>query len=64
MNSNRNLGSSEKEELLASLNSKWAASPKDETTKRQIVAIAAMMNLNVTVDENGVNEVVSAGEGL
>ena len=64
MNSGRNLGSNERAELLESLNSKWAASPKDEATKRQIVAIAAMMNMNVTVDENGVNEVVNADEGL
>ena len=60
MNSNRNLGSSEKEELLESLNSKWAASPKDETTKRQIVAIAAMMNMVVEVTDAGVTEVVPA----
>ena len=60
MNSGRNLGSNEKAELLESLNSKWAASPKDETTKRQIVAIAAMMNMVVEVTDAGVTEVVPA----
>ena len=60
MNSGRNLGSNEKAELLESLNSKWAASPKDEATKRQIVAIAAMMNMVVEVTDAGVTEVVPA----
>ena len=60
MNSGRNLGSNEKTELLESLNSKWAASPKDEATKRQIVAIAAMMNMVVEVTDAGVTEVVPA----
>ncbi|MBQ2385105.1 MAG: hypothetical protein II292_02760, partial [Clostridia bacterium] len=60
MNSNRDLASSEKEELLESLNNKWDASPKDEATKRQIVAIAAMMNMVVEVTDAGVTEVVPA----
>ena len=60
MNSGRNLGSNERTELLESLNSKWAASPKDEATKRQIVAIAAMMNMVVEVTDAGVTEVVPA----
>ena len=59
MNSGRELASSEKEELLESLNNKWAASPKDEATKRQIVAIAAMMNMAVEVTEDGVTEVAN-----
>ncbi len=64
MKSNRNLNSSEKKELLDSLNKKWeyVADADDATkkaTERQIVAIAAMMNMKVTVDENGVNEVVT-----
>lgn len=58
MNSGRNLGEGEKAELLDSLNNKWAESDKDETTKRQIVSIAAMMNMSVVVDENGVTEAV------
>ena len=60
MNSGRNLASNERTELLESLNSKWAASPKDEATKRQIVAIAAMMNMVVEVTDAGVTEVVPA----
>ena len=60
MNSGRNLGSNERTELLESLNSKWAASPKDDATKRQIVAIAAMMNMVVEVTDAGVTEVVPA----
>jgi hypothetical protein len=60
MNSGRNLASNERAELLESLNSKWAASPKDEATKRQIVAIAAMMNMVVEVTDAGVTEVVPA----
>ena len=59
MNSGRDLASSEKEELLESLNNKWDASPKDEATKRQIVAIAAMMNMAVEVTEDGVTEVAN-----
>ena len=60
MGSNRNLSEGERAELLESLNSKWAASPKDEATKRQIVAIAAMMNMVVEVTDAGVTEVVPA----
>ena len=60
MNSGRNLASNERAELLESLNSKWDASPKDEATKRQIVAIAAMMNMVVEVTDAGVTEVVPA----
>ena len=60
MNSGRNLASNERAELLESLNSKWAASPKDEATKRQIIAIAAMMNMVVEVTDAGVTEVVPA----
>ena len=64
MNSGRNLADAEKQELLVSLNKKWedVADADDATkkaTERQIVAIAAMMNMKVTVDENGVNEVVT-----
>lgn len=60
MGSNRNLSEGERAELLESLNSKWNASPKDEATRRQIVAIAAMMNMVVEVTDAGVTEVVSA----
>jgi hypothetical protein len=60
MNSGRNLASNERAELLESLNSKWDASPKDEATKRQIVAIAAMMNMVVEVTDAGVTDVVPA----
>lgn len=60
MNSNRNLSETERAELLDSLNAKWAASEKDEATKREIISIAAMMNMTVEVTDAGVTEVVAA----
>lgn len=59
MKSNRNLTEAERADLLASLNAKWAASEKDEATRREIISIAAMMNMTVEVTDAGVTEVVN-----
>lgn len=58
LNSQKKLSDDEKTNLLTSLNNKWAASDKSGDTKKEIVAIAAMMNLTVEVTDSGVTEVV------
>ena len=58
LNSGRKLSDTEKENLVNSLDSKWQASEKDDATKKEIVSIAAMMNLPVEVTDSGVSAVV------
>ena len=53
LNSGRNLSETEKTNLIGALNNKWAASEKDDQTKKELTAIAAMMNVAVSVGENG-----------
>lgn len=57
LNSQKNLSDSEKENLIASLNSKWQESEKDDATKKEIISIAAMMNLKVQIQNDTVVEV-------
>ena len=54
LNSGRKLSEGEKNNLVASLDAKWQASEKDETTKREIISIAAIMNLPITVTDAAV----------
>ena len=63
MNSGRKLSEGEKAEMLETLNNKWNESPKDEATRKQIVSIAAMMNMAVEVTDAGVTEIVSESTG-
>ncbi len=58
--SERSMSEEENTSFMTSLNNKWNASDKSESTKREIVAIAAIMNVKVTVTESGVQQVVDA----
>ena len=62
LNSGRKLSDTEKTNLVSSLDSKWQASAKDEETKKEIIAIGAMMNLPVEVSDEGVNMIVTETE--
>ena len=53
LNSGRSLSETEKTNLVGAINNKWAASEKDDETKKELTAIAAMMNVSVKVGENG-----------
>ena len=53
LNSGRSLSETEKTNLVGAINNKWAASEKDDETKKELTAIAAMMNVSVAVGENG-----------
>lgn len=53
LNSGRKLNDTEKTNLVGALNNKWAASEKDDETKKELTAIAAMMNVAVDMTENG-----------
>jgi hypothetical protein len=57
-NSGRNLSDTEKSNLVSSLNDKWNSSDKDADTKKQVTAIAAIMNVPVIVTDAGVELVV------
>ena len=59
LNSGRNLSETEKNNLVGALNNRWSESEKDEETKKELTAIAAMMNIAVDVNENGVSMVNS-----
>ena len=58
LNSQKKLSDEEKANLLSSLNTKWKDSDKSNDTKKEIVAIASLMNLSVEVTDSGVTEVV------
>jgi hypothetical protein len=53
LNSGRKLNDTEKTNLVGALNNKWNESEKDEQTKKELTAIAAMMNIAVDMTENG-----------
>lgn len=53
LNSGRSLSETEKTNLVGAINNKWADSEKDDQTKKELTAIAAMMNVSVAVGENG-----------
>ena len=53
LNSGRKLNDTEKTNLVGALNNKWNASEKDEQTKKELTAIAAMMNIAVDMTESG-----------
>ncbi len=54
LNSQKNLSDIEKAKLVKSLNDKWQASEKDGATKKEIISIAAMMNIKVEVTDDAV----------
>ncbi len=62
LNSQKKLSDTEKTNLVSSLNDKWLASEKDEATKKEIISIAAMMNLEVEVTDTAVVAVEPAPE--
>ena len=53
LNSGRNLSQTEKDNLVGAINNKWNESEKDDETKKELTAIAAMMNVSVTLGESG-----------
>jgi hypothetical protein len=53
LNSGRKLNDTEKVNLVGALNNKWNESEKDEQTKKELTAIAAMMNIAVDMTDNG-----------
>jgi hypothetical protein len=58
LNSKRRLASSEKEELTAALNTRWNASDKSDETQKKLIATAAMLNVEVALNADGVFEIV------
>lgn len=58
--SGRKMSEAENTSFMTSLNNKWNASDKSESTKKEIVAIASIMNVKVTVTDSGVQQVVDA----
>ncbi len=58
--SGRKMSEAENTSFMNSLNNKWNASDKSESTKKEIVAIAAVMNVKVNVTESGVQQIVDA----
>lgn len=62
LNSGRNLSDSERENLVSSLNDKWNSSEKDENTRKELTAIAAMMNVRVNITDDAVEQATSEAE--
>ena len=58
LDSQKKLSDTEKTNLMTSLNNKWQASEKDEQTKKEIISIAALMNLSVEIADDKVVEYV------
>ena len=58
--SERSMSEEENTSFMTSLNNKWNASDKSESTKREIVAIASIMNVKVNVTDSGVEQIVDA----
>ena len=56
LNSGIKLKAEEKSDLMTSLNDRWDNSEKDEATKKEIVSVAAIMNLQIIVTDSGVYE--------
>jgi hypothetical protein len=54
LNSQKKISDTEKANLLTSLNNKWQASEKDDQTKKEIISIAAIMNVQVNITLDGV----------
>lgn len=54
LDSQKNLSDTEKANLVTSLNNRWQTSEKDEDTKKEIISIAAMMNLSVKITDDAV----------
>ena len=62
LNSGRKLSDTESESLVNALNNNWNSSAKDEETKKEITAIAAIMNINVNVSDAGVEIVEQSAD--
>ena len=59
LNSERGLAEEEKADLVDALNNKWLASDKSDETKKEITALASVLNVTVSVTDEGVSEVVA-----
>lgn len=56
--SDRQMSQEERDALTASLDAKWQESDKSEQSKKELIAIAAIMNVSVEITESGVQQVV------
>lgn len=56
--SDRKMSQEERDALTASIDTKWQASDKSEQSKKELISIAAIMNVKIEITENGVQQIV------
>lgn len=57
LSSKRQMAQEEKDELISALSNRWNASDKSAQTKKEILSIAAIMNVTVEITDSGVSYV-------
>lgn len=64
LNSKRVLGDQEKTEFAAAINTSWNASAKDDEAQKKLISIAAMLNIEITLNAESVFEIVEPVEQI
>ena len=57
LSSNRQMAQEEKDALVNSLNNRWNESDKSEESRKEILSVAAIMNVTVEINEYGVAQI-------